>query len=90
MTKRAVKIKTNGKPKITSRKRWAAFLDGLAADVAAGTLVVVDDTDEAQAAARARMRASDACAECCGDGNVRLCGAHVAVCTDGSTCVLGV
>lgn len=89
-TTRVVRLKKSGKPKIKSRKKWAAFCDGLAADVAAGTLKVVGDDDEAQAEARARVRASDACDDCCGSGNVRLCGQFVALCDNGESCVLGV
>lgn len=85
--RKAVRVTKKGKPKITSRKAWAAYNEGLAADIAAGTIEVVGDDAEAQAAARAR--ASDGCEDCCGEGNVRLCGAHVALCDDGSACVIG-
>lgn len=81
--KKVVKLKKNGKYKITSAEAWRAFLDGLAKDIEGGTLRKCSDDLTAE------PRRGNPCAECCGRGGVEFCGMYVAICKDGSSCVLG-
>ncbi len=84
MSRKVVRLKKNGKYKIVSPELWREFLDGLAKDVEGGTLVRYSG-DDAQP-----QRSPDACRECCGRRrNVEFCGMYIAICTDGSSCVLG-
>ena len=79
--KKVVKRKRNGKFKITSDEAWLEFLAGLGKDIEGGTI-------HREGSSRAQ-RNGNACRECCGRGNVEFCGMYVAICQDGSTCVLG-
>ena len=83
--KQVVKLKKNGKFKITSNEVWLEFLEGLGKDIDAGTLKRCSN-DELEAKAR---RGGNPCRECCGRGNVEFCGMYVALCTDGTSCVIG-
>lgn len=83
--KKAVIRKKNGKLKIASTEVWLEFLAGLAKDIEAGTIHRYAE-DDSQPQAR---RNGNACRECCGRGGVEFCGMYVAICRDGSTCVLG-
>ena len=83
--KKVVRLKKNGKFKITSSEVWLEFLDGLGKDLDGGTLKrCSSDEPEAQT-----TRGPNACRECCGRGNVEFCGMYIALCTDGTSCVLG-
>lgn len=83
---KAVRLKRNGSYKITSTKAWRDFLEGLAKDIEGGTLRRWPDVETE---ARPNARQGNACVKCCGRGGVEFCGMYIAICTDGSTCVLG-
>ena len=82
---KVVKRKKNGKFRITSNEAWLKFCAGLAKDIEGGTLKRCSG-DEPEAQTR---RGGNPCRECCGRGNVEFCGMYVALCTDGTSCVLG-
>lgn len=79
---KVVTLKNNGKFKTAGKKACRAFLKGLAQDIADGTLQKLDP--ESQEGGR-----NPACRECCGRGGVEYCGTHVAICRDGTMCVIG-
>ena len=80
--KKVVKLKKNGKFKITSNEAWLEFVVGLGKDIDGGTLKRCSNDERTR-------RGGNPCRECCGRGNVEFCGMYVALCTDGTSCVLG-
>lgn len=83
--KKVVRLKKNGKYRIVSPELWREFLDGLGKDIDAGTLRrCTGDDPELRP-----QRNGNACRECCGRGNVEFCGMYVALCTDGTSCMIG-
>ena len=80
-----VRLNKNGKFKITSNEAWLEFLAGLGKDIDGNTLRKISD-DDSESRSRGR---NPACIECCGRGNIDYCGTHVALCSDGTSCVIG-
>ena len=75
---KVVMLKKNGEFKTAGKKACRAFLEGLAQDIADGTLQKPDSESR-----------NPACRECCGRAGIEYCGTHVAICRDGTMCVIG-